>query len=226
MSEQSDIPTRKILWWNPSRFMDPAEAVIAEERTYRRCCAHTCPYFSTYFTGLLGTAAAPQSYLVYKDKSRYVTYQALQPEIFTSGILLRRSAYCPGMADYRAVVNRFGWLKSPDSHRADPEPAAPWLPGVCHLRRGFGLLPARTSNTGWSAIGPVRRLPTNLFRRAQAASNPRGCLVSIRGNHFEHKSNSLLQCQSHFGDCKRSKRIFSEMQVPYLWYDLDKNSAR
>ncbi len=26
------------------------------------------------------------------------------------------------------------------------------------------------------------------------------------------------------GDCKRSKRIFSEMQVPYLWYDLDKNS--
>jgi len=23
------------------------------------------------------------------------------------------------------------------------------------------------------------------------------------------------------GDCKRSKRVFSEMQVPYVWYDLD-----
>ncbi len=25
------------------------------------------------------------------------------------------------------------------------------------------------------------------------------------------------------GDCKRSKRVFSDMQVPYIWYDLDKD---
>jgi len=25
------------------------------------------------------------------------------------------------------------------------------------------------------------------------------------------------------GDCKRAKRVFSDMQVPYLWFDLDQN---
>ncbi|HOE35383.1 MAG TPA: glutaredoxin domain-containing protein [Anaerolineaceae bacterium] len=25
------------------------------------------------------------------------------------------------------------------------------------------------------------------------------------------------------GDCKRSKRVFSDMQVPYVWFDLDEN---
>ena len=27
------------------------------------------------------------------------------------------------------------------------------------------------------------------------------------------------------GDCRRSKRVFSDMQVPYVWFDLDQNSG-
>ncbi len=83
---------------------------------------------------------------------------------------------------------------------------------------------ARTSNTGWSAIGPVRRLPTNLFRRNQAASNP-GAAWYLSGVITLNIENQILFYGVNWcGDCKRSKRIFSEMQVPYLWYDLDKNS--
>jgi len=26
------------------------------------------------------------------------------------------------------------------------------------------------------------------------------------------------------GDCKRAKAVFAEMQVPYLWFDIDQNA--
>ena len=81
MSEQSDIPTpEEIPVVEPVVTVDPAEAVTTEERTWA-LLAHLS-IFLNLFTGLLGTAAALVIYLVYKDKSRYVTYQALQAIIF------------------------------------------------------------------------------------------------------------------------------------------------
>jgi uncharacterized Tic20 family protein len=81
MSEQSDIPTlEEIPVGGTRRNCEPRGAVTTEERTWA-LLAHLS-IFLNLFTGLLGTAAALVIYLVYKDKSRYVAYQALQALIF------------------------------------------------------------------------------------------------------------------------------------------------
>ncbi len=81
MSEQSEIPTTiDIPAEEPAHTVDPAEAITKDERTWA-LLAHLS-IFLNLFTGLLGTAAALVIYLVYKDKSKYVAYQAMQALIF------------------------------------------------------------------------------------------------------------------------------------------------
>lgn len=81
MSEQSEIPTpEETPVEEPVLTVEPAEAVTTEERTWA-LLAHLS-IFLNLFTGLLGTAAALVIYLVYKDKSKYVAYQAMQALIF------------------------------------------------------------------------------------------------------------------------------------------------
>ena len=81
MSEQSEIPTpEETPVVEPVLTVEPAEAVTTEERTWA-LLAHLS-IFLNLFTGLLGTAAALVIYRVYKDKSKYVAYQAMQALIF------------------------------------------------------------------------------------------------------------------------------------------------
>jgi uncharacterized Tic20 family protein len=65
---------------NPSPYPSPAPLSPADERTWAML-AHLS-VLANLFTGFLGPVAALVIYLAYRDRSRYVAYQALQSLIF------------------------------------------------------------------------------------------------------------------------------------------------
>ena len=65
---------------NPSPYPSPAPLSPADERTWAML-AHLS-VLANLFTGFLGPVAALVIYLAYRERSRYVAYQALQSLIF------------------------------------------------------------------------------------------------------------------------------------------------